>query len=161
MKIFQQITQQFNYLLCLLEQLSPEQYTFKSTYLADASIAGHTRHIIEIFQCMLYGYQSGQIDYFNRNRNFLIESNKQLAIDIISDVVKSCHLVDKSLILMGDDESQINTTYYRELNYNLEHMIHHLALIKVSLTEMNLNITDKKFGFAYSTLQYMKETEKS
>jgi hypothetical protein len=38
--------------------------------------------------------------------------------------------------------------------YNTEHAIHHLALIKVALIEMQLQVIDENFGMAYSTIKY-------
>ena len=52
--------------------------------------------------------------------------------------------------------TEVFTTYYREIVYNTEHTVHHLALIKVALIEMKLNIVDKKFGMAGSTIKYKR-----
>ncbi len=39
--------------------------------------------------------------------------------------------------------------------YNIEHCIHHQALIKVALNEMEANhLINKNFGMAPSTIQY-------
>jgi hypothetical protein len=51
-------------------------------------------------------------------------------------------------------ENKVSTTYHREIVYNTEHIIHHLALIKVALIEMKLNIVDENFGMAYATIKY-------
>jgi hypothetical protein len=41
--------------------------------------------------------------------------------------------------------------------YNIEHCIHHQALIKVALNEMEANhLINKNFGIAPSTIQYRK-----
>ena len=61
-----------------------------------------------------------------------------------------------------EDESAITlpvfTTYFREIIYNTEHTIHHLALIKVALIEMQLiDLVDDSFGMAYATIKYKKE----
>ena len=40
----------------------------------------HTRHIIEMLDCVLKGYETGQIDYTNRIRNLQLETNQPLAI---------------------------------------------------------------------------------
>jgi hypothetical protein len=41
--------------------------------------------------------------------------------------------------------------------YNLEHLIHHEALIKVAITSMTEVAIPESFGVAPSTLQYRKE----
>jgi hypothetical protein len=50
--------------------------------------------------------------------------------------------------------TSVTTTYYREVVYNTEHTIHHLALIKVAIIDMKLYIVDNDFGMAYSTIKY-------
>ena len=62
-----------------------------------------------------------------------------------------------SLLTEGGTTSGINlvtTTFYREIVYNAEHTLHHLALIKVALREMELDIVGDDFGMAYSTLKF-------
>lgn len=39
-------------LIVLLKQLSNEEYSKPCSQLSDASIGEHTRHIIEMFQCL-------------------------------------------------------------------------------------------------------------
>ena len=52
---------------------------------------------------------------------------------------------------------KIDSNYYRELLYNLEHCIHHQALIKVAvLKNENLKV-DANFGVARSTIEYRKQ----
>ena len=67
----------------------------------------------------------------------------------------------KFLILEGNftgeagSLTKIATTFQRELAYCLEHSIHHQALIKVGLKELNLeNIIEKNFGVAPATIRY-------
>jgi hypothetical protein len=68
-------------------------------------------------------------------------------------------LPDKKLYLTidcidGAIEPIVTTTYFREIVYNIEHTIHHLALIKVALIELKLSLVDNNFGMAYSTIKY-------
>ncbi len=56
---------------------------------------------------------------------------------------------------MGNISLEIPTNFYREMVYNIEHCIHHQALIKVALNEMEANhLINKNFGIAPSTIQY-------
>lgn len=154
MIILEQLKEQLHTLTGLLSQLSKEQYTYKSRYLANATIGGHSRHIIELLQCAVIGYYGNYIDYINRQRNLSLENNIDEAIAAVLQLLDEVNLSDKALTLFCEDNTTIVTTYYRELVYNVEHIIHHLALIKVSLVEMNLEIVDQNFGMAYSTIQY-------
>jgi len=100
------------------------------------------------------------VDYLNRERNLLLESDKEFAINSLTILLKSVSLPDKQLRLVTEqdnrnaEEDVVVTTYFREIVYNTEHIIHHLALIRVALVEMKLNIADKDFGMAYSTIKY-------
>lgn len=157
--IFTQLTQQLLLLNNLLSKLTDEQYNFKTTHLSNASIGGHTRHIIELLQCAITGYSAGEIDYVNRNRNLVLETNKNAAQIALINISATIKLADKQLKLIVDEIEEtialpITTTYFREIVYNAEHTIHHLALIKVALIEMKLNVVDTHFGMAYSTIKY-------
>ena len=52
---------------------------------------------------------------------------------------------------------QFHTNYHREIAYNLEHTIHHMALIKVGICELSDIRVPEGFGVATSTMKYRKE----
>lgn len=158
--IFIQLSQQLQSLGDLLLVLNDEQYNQKIDHLGNASIGGHTRHIIELVKCTLNGYEIDQVDYFNRSRDFELETNRLFAHVTLDQLESAIRMPDKLLTLLTEklDEAatttSVTTTYYREILYNAEHAIHHLALIKVALLEMNLDLVEKYFGVAYSTIKY-------
>jgi hypothetical protein len=157
--IFIQLFQQLQSLGSLLVLLNDKQYTQKIEHLGNASIGGHTRHIIELLQCAVDGYYTGEVDYINRTRNLLLEKDPELANTALQQLTTSIKHNDKQLKMAvenaGDNtDSEVITTYFREIVYNTEHTIHHLALIKVALIEMKLNIVQNDFGMAYSTISY-------
>lgn len=157
--IFIQLSQQLQSLGNLLLLLNEKQYNKKIEHLGNASIGGHTRHIIELLQCAVDGYSTGEVDYVNRTRNLLLETDSMLAHATLQQLATSIKHSDKRLRMVVENidsvaESKIFTTYYREIVYNTEHTIHHLALIKVALIEMKLNIVQNDFGMAYSTISY-------
>lgn len=61
------------------------------------------------------------------------------------------------------DEQLITTNLYRELIYNLEHAVHHMAIMKIAMPEIAPYIVlPPDFGIALSTIQYHKnQTVKS
>lgn len=158
--IFVQLSHQLGALRQLLGTISTEQYTLAINHLGNASIGAHTRHIIELLQCALVGYYTGQIDYVNRQRDLVLEQDSGAAMAALDTLTASLHLADQTLQLFTEstadrEATPVTTTYYREIVYNTEHTIHHLALIKVALIEMQLdNIIGADFGMAYSTLKY-------
>lgn len=157
--IFQQLKHQLEQLNRLISNLSPSQYTQKITHLENSSIGAHSRHIIELLQCANNGYLNGSIDYINRKRALNLETNLNAAKSAINELIIGLEKADKSLNLLVEEFDNcpvlpVSTTYFREIVYNTEHTIHHLALIKVALIEMNLQLVDANFGMAYSTIKY-------
>lgn len=164
--IFYQLSTQLNSLIAVLQKINDEQYTRSINQLSNSSIGGHTRHIIEQLQCAINGLETGKIDYINRIRNFEIQESRKLAIEKLSQILIDVVASDKILNLLLENElkdsgTTINTTYFREIIYNTEHTIHHLALIKVALFNMNLEIVNPDFGMAYSTLKYNNQLSNS
>jgi hypothetical protein len=159
--VFNRSAEALNSLADALQQL-PEQssYTNPCEALSNATIGQHTRHVIELYQCLIAGYSVGKINYDDRKRNPLYENNIPAAVEEIRKIQKSLEQPDKEVNIFcgtGDNSVSIESNYYREVLYNLEHCIHHQALIKVALLSIkNINIADG-FGVAHSTLQHRQE----
>jgi hypothetical protein len=148
-------------LVIVLEQLrDTSRYNNPCEALSNATIGQHTRHIIELYQCLLKGYASGKINYDDRKRNILYENDTTAAIAAIKEIQEKLEQPDKQVnIFCGNNDNSvcIESNYYREVLYNLEHCIHHQALIKVALlTIENIDI-DGSFGVAPSTLQHRQQ----
>ncbi len=145
-----------------LRKISPEIYTFAVPSLDGASIGGHVRHSIEFLEILLNSYSTNIINYEKRKRNIELEKNPEEAINAISNIISNINLPNKNLILQQTLEGvliEIPTNFYREIVYNIEHCIHHQALIKVAFKEMKIgHLIHKNFGVAPSTIQY-RETQ--
>jgi hypothetical protein len=51
-----------------------------------------------------------------------------------------------------------NTSYNRELVYNLEHAIHHMAIMKIAVDNAFPQVQmPENFGVAYSTIRYQQQ----
>ena len=154
------INQNLEELIDLLSQLSIGEYTKPCLSLSNATIGEHTRHIIELFQCLENHYNNGVINYDDRKRDYQIQTDKDFASQAIMRVSNLLNKPNKDLRLkhfIDGNEVITNSNYHRELLYNLEHCIHHQALIKVAVLEYNhLEINDT-FGVARSTIEYRKQ----
>lgn len=142
----------------LLLALSNQEYTKAIPVLSGASIGAHTRHVIELFQALFSGYEVGNVNYEARKRDYLIESNQHIAIEKLDELNSLLQKPDKSLQLISeygiDNQVIVATNYYRELIYNIEHAVHHMALIRVAIiTETNIFLPNS-FGVASSTLKF-------
>jgi hypothetical protein len=153
------ITKTLNDFYSLLSQLSNDEYSKPCKDLSNSSIGQHVRHSIELFQCLENQYQSGIINYDNRLRDFQLESDVNAAKNAIEMIIDSIDRPNKSLILVQkmDTLIEIDSNYNRELLYNLEHCIHHQALIKVALLQNEAVAIDENFGVAQSTIEYRKQ----
>jgi hypothetical protein len=158
--LFYSIKDSFTQLTAALNSITDEEYVQPSQNLSNATIGQHTRHIIELYQCLLNGYEQAVVCYDSRKRNAAIETDKDLAKSLLVGIAMRSEQPNKDLQLRavyGDasaDELVVHTNYYRELVYNLEHTIHHMALIKVGLKELNKAAVNEAFGVASSTVRH-------
>lgn len=149
-----------NELSGLLSQLSDDDYCCPCHDLSNATIGEHTRHIVEMFQCLLSQYEAGVINYDLRKRDYLIQTNTAFAKNSIDAILAHVDKPNKKLQLQQIVDGEvllIDSNYQRELLYNLEHCIHHQALIKVAILQSNTIEIDDNFGVARSTIEYRKQ----
>lgn len=145
-----------------LEKLSADQYSYPCKNLTNSTIGQHVRHIIEMFQCLEKGYETGVVNYEKRKRDQQIETDKVFALGLLREIHAGLDKSDKELILEGvynDDSNhvmQFATNYYREIVYNLEHTIHHMALIRVGLQEFTAIELPDNYGMASATVKHKK-----
>ncbi|MBG6109986.1 allophanate hydrolase subunit 1 [Flavobacterium sp. CG_9.10] len=154
------INNSLNGLVDLLNQLSNSEYYNPCASLSNSSIGEHTRHIIEMFQCLEANYEAGIVNYDNRKRNIAIQTDTEFAISQIRIIQDSLEKQNKKIELqqiIDGEEIRIDSNYFRELLYNLEHCIHHQALIKVAVLQNATIIVDENFGVARSTIEYRKQ----
>jgi hypothetical protein len=144
----------------VLENLSDHQYSTPVDLLSGATIGQHIRHIVEFFQELDKGYESGTVNYDRRSRSHVLETSRSTAIRQLSEMVIAVDRPDKDLALMahpepGDGEPVvIRTNYSRELLYNLEHIVHHMALLRIGITVVTEMVLPPQFGVAASTLKF-------
>ena len=65
----------------------------------NATIGQHVRHIVELFQCLENGYEKGIVNYELRKRDKNIETDKQLAIQLLHEISNRLIREDKPIEL--------------------------------------------------------------
>ena len=144
----------------VLRKMSSEQYSTPLSIFDENTFGSHTRHIIELFQALMDGYNSAMVIYDNRKRDPRIHSDRDFALECIEELINEIDKEDKTMHLktvhLGDAEL-VETNYNRELLYNIEHCIHHQAILRIGLNYLNINIDDDDFGYAKSTLKYRSQ----
>lgn len=154
------IQKTLNELSDLLSQLLADDYTCQCHGLSNATIGEHTRHIIELFQCLENQYEKGVINYDSRKRDYTIQTSIEAAKSAIETIKNNLEKPNKNLILrqvIDGETLEIESNYNRELLYNLEHCIHHQALIKVAVLQNDAIKIDENFGVARSTIEYRRQ----
>jgi len=159
--VFLRSIEALNSLVHVLMQLPKlNSYAAPCNALSNATIGQHTRHIIELYQCLLAGYVTGEVNYDNRKRDTALENEVSAAVDAVKEIQVNLEQPDKTVRIFCTDHDQavsIESNYYREVLYNLEHCIHHQALIKVALLSLKDVQVAEDFGVASSTLQYRQQ----
>lgn len=162
MKLNTPITNLLDQMEYVLDGLTNEQYIQPVKVLSQSSIGQHTRHILEFFTELNKGYENGLVDYDKRIRNHAIESDKFFAINTLHQIKNELVKPDRDLMLHIDYGTKANhsltvsTNYFRELVYNMEHMVHHMALIRIGTEAITDLAIPESFGIAASTLKFRK-----
>ncbi len=152
-----------NQLIGLIKQLNKQEYTTPLPLLMDNSISKHLRHIVEFYDCLFKGLANDTINYDLRERNPAIEDDPEYAIAFIENCLEQLSKMELSnepidlISLLSPDghEACTKTSIDRELAYNVEHAIHHMAIIKIAIKQCYPHVKlPKEFGVAYSTIQY-------
>lgn len=104
------------------------------------------------------GYAAGIINYDARKRDYQLETNVQYAKRRIAGLAIATTRPDKNLVLyaMLDSETtlSLSSSYYRELYHNLDHTVHHMALIRTALTKLPHIQLPEDFGVSAATMKH-------
>lgn len=146
--------------------LNSEEYSRPLPILGNSSVGAHNRHSIEFIQMLILGIETGSVSYDNRKHDKKIELNSVYAVSIIEKICFQLHELSENKTLkldvnyeLSNIKTTIDTTLERELIYNIEHLVHHMAIIKIGIIE-NFKAIELQpgFGIAQSTIVY-KESE--
>mgnify|MGYP005816513607 CR=1 FL=1 len=155
-------------LISVSNQLHNDRFSETLTVLSGNTVGKHIRHIIEFFDLMMMGKESGFVNYDKRSHDKVIETNSELAIEKMNSLkleiesVKADFPLTLKVNYHADEACQqiLKSSYFRELQYNIEHAIHHMAIVKIAITSSFKDVElPANFGVAYSTVRYQKELE--
>jgi hypothetical protein len=150
-----------NQLSTLIHQLDADLYARPLPIFNGSSIGGHTRHIIEFFDCLLVGIPDGVVNYDDRKRDLQIQTNRDYALEVLRRTHASIECFDRPDGPLALDARygtlliRNATSIDRELAYMIEHAIHHFALIRIGVqTEAPEVRIEPDFGVAFSTIEH-------
>lgn len=149
----------------LTSQLSDAEYSAELDLLNGNSIGKHVRHVVEFFDLLVSGSANGLINYDKRKHAPLYETDTQATIKKIRFLIEGVdQLVSLDNVILevsygktDKDSVKIKSSLERELAYNIEHAIHHMAIIKIAVQTVfpKVKLADN-FGVAFSTVRYQK-----
>lgn len=148
----------FQQLRNLLLQITDEDYGNQHDCFFGGSIGKHTRHILEFYLQLFEANDT--LNYDLRKRTPALEASIQAALDVLDQMARivSTQCEDKPLQLDADilsDGLPAATSLKRELFYAYEHMVHHLALIRVGAYSAFPQLSfPADFGVAYATQKH-------
>lgn len=146
----------------VVEQITEEDFCKPSRSL-NATVGQHLRHTLEFFICLEQGYTEGIVNYDKRVHNKAMENDKFIAMHTIKQIQAFINFNKGDKILKlevgylpdSDECESITTNYLRELVYNIEHAVHHMAIMKIGIREVaDYIILPADFGIAVSTLRH-------
>lgn len=149
----------------MVSQLTEQDFIKPVDALGNSTLGQHLRHTLEFFICLETGFEGGIINYDKRAHDKLIETDKYIALSVISKIDEFIrnHRQDKTLKLEAaydldrEEFVTIETNYLRELVYNIEHAVHHMAIMKIGIREAAPYVTlAHNFGIAASTIRYQE-----
>jgi hypothetical protein len=166
--IKQSVLSIFKQLIDLIEKIDESDYKKPILLLSGNTIGKHIRHVIEFYLCLKNSLEIGIIDYDGRPRDLELETDKRYTLTIIQnylDYFENHDLNYSSLHLKYNPSTEeekgliLPTYYFRELAYNIEHSIHHMAIIKIAIQHEFPHIElEENFGLAYSTIKHQVQT---
>lgn len=157
-----------NQLISISKQLSNHGFNQPLDVLSGNTVGKHIRHIIEFFDLMMMGRESGFVNYDQRSHDKVIETNSELAIEKMNSLKQEIESVEVDFAMSlqvnynpnDPCEQTLRSSYFRELQYNIEHAIHHMAIISIAVKSSFKDVElPANFGVAYSTVRYQKELE--
>ncbi|MBA2610766.1 MAG: DinB family protein [Bacteroidetes bacterium] len=146
----------------ILDQVKDSDYSKTIDVLENGTLGRHVRHILEFYECLFISNEGDTICYDDRKRNLLLEGNVRFACDYIDEISDQIDKIEinKRLLLKSKYEGSeviMETSLFREITYNIEHTVHHLAIIRIAISsELKYIDLSQTFGFADSTVQFLK-----
>ncbi len=150
----------------VIGQMTDADYARPVAVLSGNTVGKHVRHILEFYELLVGSLQTGRLNYDHRKRDLRLETDTDEAIRRIDSLDRTIHRLDlnqpiqleAALSVDSDEVVQILSSFARELHHNIEHAIHHMALIQVAIRDSFPGIElPMHFGVAYSTVQYQAQ----
>lgn len=153
MNIYDNIAHQIDLLLEVINSTGNEVYS--KSWAESSSVGTHVRHMIEYLDILTKVEEGDKIDYASRKRDTILEIDAHTAMTELNRLKSGVRRNDVG-ILVFDGGDTFKSSYLRELLYQHEHIVHHCAIIRLLLSSNTEIALNPSFGYARSTIEYMK-----
>lgn len=150
----------------LLSLLDDAAYSTRIPAAFNSSVGGHYRHCLDHFRSVFDGLDAAEVNYDNRQRDPLIETVREVALNETRDLLRAgeglgkwslgCSIRARSKVSYAIEESpSAISTVGREIMFCVVHAIHHYALIRVMCGMLEAPVPEG-FGVAPSTIKHLE-----
>ena len=153
----------------LIDELSDDQYQNNDLPPFNSGVGKHIRHVLDFYRAFL-NRQQDKVNYDQRVRQPEVEVDRSVAIQHIEDVCQALAketAIDAAVWSKNDeavetpaDQGYRRSTIGRELQFLVNHTVHHYAVIAILLHGQGFK-TPQGFGVAISTLAYWDQKAKA
>lgn len=152
----------------LLDTLDNQLYAQPLDIFKGSSIGQHFRHILDFYLCLIKGIREGKVDYTNRDRNPMAETDVYFTKRAFCEIAELITQFSEgqSLQVLGDfshqdvERPELLSSIGRELMYAYDHAVHHLAIIKIGIATMAPDLkVEPNLGIAPSTIKHRAAVE--
>lgn len=156
--------------LRLVESLDEEAYSAGAPAAGLAGTGPHLRHVLDMYGCFLRGLPAGRVDYEARVRDARLEVEPAAGAAALRLVASQLRALEREAVparlqVHGDtpvgmerERAWSESTPERELQFLLNHTLHHYALIAAAL-RLTGRTVPADFGMAPSTLRWQASEE--
>ena len=149
----------------VLGQLDEAQFSRSLPIFSGSTIGMHARHVVEFYQCLLdQSFDNQRVNYDNRSRDLLLQTSLDYFTEAVETVISTLDTMGETQlkwplsIATNEQAETMKSSLERELHYNLEHTIHHAALIKIGILSLAPDsVLPSSFGVAPSTIRYQQQ----
>ena len=151
--------------LQLLGQLDNAQYIYIATPYVQSSIGAHLRHINDMYFALM-SYPQGVIDYDQRRRGALVETQREVGIDELQAIKRWLLALNEqdltTPVTIKSETSiyqqqicQMASSLERELLFVSSHTTHHFSVMRVNAEACQIKTNDI-FSYAPATASYLR-----
>lgn len=143
----------------LVDCISDTEYSNTTIAPYYSSIGGHMRHILDVFDCIFEGLDSGEINLINRKRNDLAENYTKNGMQYFEKTIDNLQQLKSEdfnkIVAVTDDLGLGVVTASYTLSAVLiqahSHAIHHFASVGYIISQLGIQLPDEDFGFNPTT----------